>query len=56
MENGGYKKDNSLKQEGILSIIAAIVVLFSAMWNPIISIIISVAILLLFAIYRFIHG
>jgi hypothetical protein len=48
-------KSNSSKQEGILSIIAAVIVIFSAMWNPVISIIISLAILMLFGIYRFMN-
>ena len=43
--------DSSSKQEGILSIIAAVIVMLSAMWNTILSIVISLAILMLFGIY-----
>ena len=45
-------KQNS-KQEGTLAAIAALIVLFSSMWDPQISVIVSVAALLLFSIYKF---
>jgi hypothetical protein len=45
------KKQN--KQEGIFAIIAALIVLFSAMWNPLVSVGVSVAALTGFAIWEF---
>ena len=41
------------KQEGTFAIIAAMIVLFSAMWNPMVSVIISIAALVLYSIYKF---
>lgn len=46
------KKPDS-KQEGTFAIIAAMIVLFSAMWNPMTSIIISISALILYGIYKF---
>ena len=46
------KKLNS-KQEGNLAIIAALIVLFSAMWDPWVSVGVSVGTLLLFSVYTF---
>jgi hypothetical protein len=43
------------KTEGTMAIIAALIVLFSAMWNPIVSVGVSVVALLAFAIYRFVR-
>ena len=43
------KKTN--KEEGTFAVIAALIVLFSAMWNPWISVIVSVVALIAFAIY-----
>ena len=43
------------KQEGTFAIIAAMIVLFSAMWNPITSVIVSIAILVLYGIYKFVQ-
>ncbi|MDG6229333.1 MAG: hypothetical protein QCH96_05155 [Candidatus Thermoplasmatota archaeon] len=40
-------------QEGTLAIIAAIIVLFSAMWAPVISVVVSIACLLAYAAYAF---
>ncbi len=40
------------KIEGAFAIIAALIVLISAMWNPIISVIISVSALVLFGIWK----
>ncbi len=41
------------KQEGIFAIIAAFFVLFSAMLNPLVSAIIAVVLLTVFAIFKF---
>jgi hypothetical protein len=41
------------KTEGTLAIIAALIVLFSAMWDPRISVIISIVALVAFGVYRF---
>ena len=41
------------KTEGTLAIVAAIIVLFSAMWDPRISVAISVVALVALGIYRF---
>jgi hypothetical protein len=41
-------------QEGTLAIIAAFIVLFSAMWNPWVSVIVSIIALIGFAIWEFI--
>lgn len=43
------------KTEGIIAIVAAIIVLFSAMWDPRISVGVSVAGLAAFGIYRFVN-
>ncbi len=43
------------KTEGILAIIAALLVLFSAMWDPRISVGISVVALAALGIYRFVQ-
>jgi hypothetical protein len=43
------------KTEGIFALIAALVVLFSAMWDPRISVAVSVVALLGFGIYAFVH-
>jgi hypothetical protein len=41
------------KTEGTLAIIAALIVLFSAMWNPLVSAGISIVALLAFGIYKY---
>ena len=41
------------KSEGTLAIIAAFIVLFSAMWNPLVSVTVSIAALLAFGVYKF---
>jgi hypothetical protein len=41
------------KQEGTFAIIAALIVLFSAMWDPMVSMIVALAAMLLFAVYKF---
>jgi hypothetical protein len=43
------------KTEGTMAIIAALIVLFSAMWNPIVSVGVSIVALVAFAIYRFVQ-
>lgn len=43
----------NIKTEGVFAIIAALLVLFSAMWNPLVSVAISVVILLGFGIYKY---
>jgi hypothetical protein len=40
--------------EGTMAIIAALIVLFSAMWDPVVSVGVSVVALVAFAIYRFV--
>ena len=44
------------KIEGTLAIIAALLVLFSAMWDPRISVTVSIAVLLGFGIYKFVQN
>ena len=41
--------------EAVLAIVAALVVLFSAMWDPWISVVVSVAALAALAVYKFAH-
>lgn len=41
------------KQEGTLAIIVTFIVLFSAMWEPMVSVIVSIAALVLYSIYKF---
>lgn len=41
------------KTEGTFAIIAALIVLFSAMWNPIVSVVVSIVALLGFGIFKF---
>jgi hypothetical protein len=41
------------KTEGIFAIISALLVIFTAMLNPIYSVIISVALLIIFSLYKF---
>ena len=43
------------KTEGTLAIIAALIVLFSAMWDPRVSAGVSIVALLGFGIYKFAH-
>ena len=43
------------KTEGTLAIIAALLVLFSAMWDPRISVVVSVLALLGLGIYKFVQ-
>jgi hypothetical protein len=43
------------KTEGTIAIVAAIIVLFSAMWDPRISVGVSVVGLAAFGIYRFVN-
>ncbi len=46
------KKLNA-KKEGMLSIIAALIVLFSSLWDPKISMLFSVVALVSFSMYKF---
>ncbi len=41
------------KNEAVVAIIVALLVLFSAMWDPMISVIVSLAALISFAGYKF---
>jgi hypothetical protein len=41
------------RREGTIAILAALLVLFSAMWDPRISVAVSVAALPAFGVYRF---
>ena len=43
------------KTEGTLAIVAAILVIFSAMWDPRVSVAVSVVALVGLGIYRFAH-
>ena len=40
------------KQEGTLAVIAAVLVLFSAILDPIVTVILSAALMLAFAVYK----
>ena len=42
----------STKTEGTFAIIAALTVLFSAMWNPIVSVVVSIVALLGFGLFK----
>jgi len=44
------------KTEAAMAIIAALVVLFSAMWNPLISAGVAIVLMLAFGIYKAISG
>jgi hypothetical protein len=44
------------KTEGVLSILAALLVLFSAMWDPRVSVAVSILALLGLGIYKFVQG
>jgi len=43
------------KKEGTFAIVAAIIVLFSAMWNPWISVVVSLFALISFAVWEFVN-
>ena len=43
------------KTEGTLAILAALIVLFSAMWNPLVSVVVSIAAFLGFGIFKFVQ-
>jgi len=45
--------DMNSKTEGTFAIIAALIVLFSAMWNPLVSAAVSIVALTAFGIYKF---
>ncbi|MGD8403636.1 MAG: hypothetical protein PVJ21_08240 [Anaerolineales bacterium] len=40
------------KNEGTFAIVAALIVLFSAMWNPIVSVMVSIVALLGYGIFK----
>jgi hypothetical protein len=44
------------KTEGTLAILAAFIVLFSAMWDPHVSIFVSLVVLAGFGIYKLVQG
>lgn len=41
--------------EGTMAIIAALIVLFSAMWNPLVSVAVSIIVLAAIGIYKFVQ-
>ena len=43
------------KTEGAIAIITALIVLFSAMWNPLVSVVVSIVVLLGFGVYKYVH-
>ena len=43
------------KTEGVISLVAAFLVLFSAMWNPRVSIVVSIVALVGLGIYKFLQ-
>jgi hypothetical protein len=43
------------RTEGTIAIVAALIVLFSAMWNPRISVVVSVVALVALGVYRFVQ-
>jgi hypothetical protein len=43
------------KTEGTFAVIAALIVLFSAMWNPLISVAVSVVAMAAYGVYKFIQ-
>lgn len=49
------EREVNTKAEGIMAVIAALIVLFSAMWNPLVSVAISIVALAAFGIYKFIQ-
>ena len=44
------------KTEGTFAIIAALIVLFSAMWNPLVSVAVSVLAMAAYGVYKFIQN
>jgi hypothetical protein len=49
------KNKMNTKTEGTLAIITALLVLFSAMWDPRVSIVVSIVALVGFGIYKFVQ-
>jgi hypothetical protein len=45
----------NVRTEGAIAIVAALLVLFSAMWDPRISVAVSVVALVAFGVYRFVQ-
>ena len=58
MDEAGHGKEIEMntKTEGTIAILAALLVLFSAMWDPRISAAVSVVALLGFGIYKFVQN
>ena len=48
-------KISTSKREGAFASLAAILVLFTALWDPLISVIVSVVVLLGYAVFKFIE-
>jgi hypothetical protein len=49
------EREMNTKTEGTMAVIAALIVLFSAMWNPLVSVAVSAVALIGFAIYKFLQ-
>jgi hypothetical protein len=49
------EREMNTKTEGTFAIVAALIVLFSAMWNPLVSVAVSAVILIGFSIYKFVQ-
>lgn len=45
----------STKTEGTFALITALIVLFSAMWNPMVSVAVSIIVLMGFSIFKLMH-
>jgi hypothetical protein len=43
------------RTEGAIAIVAALLVLFSAMWDPRISVVVSIVVLVALGVYRFVQ-
>lgn len=50
-----HAKKMNTKTEGTLAIIAALIVLFSTMWNPWISFVVSMIALVVYRMYKFVQ-
>jgi len=45
------------RAEGVMAIVAALVVLFSTMWDPRVSAVVAIVLLVAFSVYKFLpHG
>jgi hypothetical protein len=47
------KNNKQNEREGTFAILAALIVLFSAMWDPMVSVAVSLFAIILFVIYKF---